>query len=76
MPLFWIVHSHNGQARVFLQEGAHMTFARIKASVTGHEGEFVEAHELDKKLERKIPKKMRGRVLSQKEATELLERLG
>jgi hypothetical protein len=76
MPLFWIVHSHNGQARVFIQEAVHITYARIKANVSGHEGEFFEALELTPKMAKRVPKRMIGRVLSQEEAKGLLEKLG
>jgi hypothetical protein len=61
---------------VFIQGAAHITFARIKASVSGHEGEFFEALELTPKMAKRVPKKMIGRVLSQEEAAKLLEKMG
>jgi len=39
-------------------------------------GKFVEAHTLDARRARKVPAKMRGRSLSGREVTELLDRLG
>ena len=47
-----------------------MIFARIKAAIAGFdEGTFVEAHALDAKTARKVPKKMIGRVLSPREVS-------
>jgi hypothetical protein len=66
-----------GKTCVYFQDAAHVVHARIKASFSGHEGEFVDAHELDAKTVKKVPKKMIGRVLSQEERRRaLLERLG
>ena len=53
-----------------------MITARIKASIAGFdEGTFVEAHALDAKTARKVPKKMIGRVLSPREVRALLDRM-
>jgi hypothetical protein len=50
--------------------------ARIKASIAGFdEGTFVEAHALDAKTARKVPKKMIGRALSAREVSALLNRM-
>jgi hypothetical protein len=76
MPLYWLVTEHEGERLVYIQEASALVIACMKAKLNGHDGIFVEAHELDAKMTRKIPKKMIGRVLSQEEATELLERLG
>jgi hypothetical protein len=40
----------------------------VKAAMLGQKGEFQEGHQLDAKTARKIPKKMIGRSLSQREA--------
>ena len=75
MPLFWIVHELDGKRRIFIvQAGAPIT-ARIKASIAGFDGTFVEAHMLDERRARKVPKKMIGRELSDHEVRALLERL-
>jgi hypothetical protein len=48
----------------------------LKASIAGFDdGVFVEAHMLDAKTARKVPKKMIGRVLSPREVSALLDRL-
>lgn len=75
MPLFWVVNKHDGELRIFLQQSSHVVHARIKANISGHEGEFVEAHELDPKTAKNVPKKMIGRVLSQVEAVGLLKKI-
>ena len=76
MPLFWIVHEIDGKRRIFIQEAGALITARIKASIAGFDdGEFVEAHALDAKTARKVPKKMIGRVLSPREVSALLKRL-
>ena len=75
MPLFWIVHEIDGKRRIFIQEAGALITARIKASITGFDGEFVEAHTLDAKTARKVPKKMIGRALSPREVSALLDRM-
>jgi hypothetical protein len=75
MPLFWIVHEIDGKRRIFIQEAGALITARIKASIAGFDGEFVEAHALDAKTARKVPKKMIGRALSPREVSALLKRL-
>jgi hypothetical protein len=75
MALFWIVNKHEGARRVFLQEGSYVVMARLKANLAGHEGEFVEAHDLGAAMARKVPKKMIGRVLTADEAEKLLEKM-
>lgn len=74
MPnLFWIVHEHEGSRKVFIQPASYLIFARMKAALAGfYEGEFVEAHKLDEKMTKRLPKKMIGRVLMQDEAESLL----
>ena len=44
--------------------------------IAGLEGEFIEAHMLDAKRARKIPKKMIGRVLSPSEVSPLRRTCG
>ena len=74
MALFWIVHEI--ERCVFIQEAGALIFARLKAAIAGFEdGVFVEAHMLDAKTARKVPKKMIGRALSPREVSALLKRL-
>ena len=75
MPMFWIVHRVDDAPTVFLQNADAAVFARLKAAITGFPGTFVEIHALDQKTEKKVPKTMVGRVLSQTEAAMLLNRL-
>lgn len=53
-----------------------MIFAKVKAAIDGFTGTFVEAHELDARSARKIPRTMIGRTLTARQATALLKRLG
>lgn len=48
---------------------------RLRASLAGFGGEFIEAHELDAERAQNVPAKMIGRSLSGPEAAELLDRL-
>ena len=76
MRLYWLVHKYNGQRRVFIQQASSMVSARLQARTMGHEGEYLEGHELQAKTARRLPLDMIGRVLSRDEAAGLLERLG
>ena len=51
--------------------------ARMRAALAGlDQGEFTEGHELDGKTERRVPKAMIGRRMSQEEAKRLLAKFG
>ena len=76
MALFWIAKTHDGKQTYFIQEGSTALFASLRASIAGHEGTFEEAIELDAKTARRVPRKMIGRVLTQREAEVLLRRMG
>ena len=66
----------DGEPRVFIQEANTGIFARMQASIAGHQGDFSVMHELDERTHKKVPKKMIGRVLTAKEAKALLKRFG
>jgi hypothetical protein len=74
MHHFWIVNETDDGKRVFIQEAGDILNARLKASVAGFEGRFVEAHQLQAKMVKAIPAKMLGRVLTQDEAARLLKK--
>lgn len=76
MALFWIVQEIEGERRVFIQEAGSLIFARLRAAIAGLGGKFVEAHVLDDKRAQRVPKKMIGRALSDREAYALLDRIG
>ena len=61
---------HRRCCRADLRPAARAAIAGLPAET------FREIHALDAKLARKAPKRMIGRVLSQREAEELLDRLG
>lgn len=77
MPLFWIVHEIDGKPTVFIQDASTLLYARLAAARAGFDApaNFVEAHKLDSKMEKKVPKNMRGRALRPGEAKRLLERM-
>lgn len=75
MPLFWIAHRIGGAPSIFIAEANTKLYARLAAARAGHAGEFAEAHELDVRTAKKIPKAMIGRALSQKEAAALVKKL-
>lgn len=76
MALWWIVNQEGGKPSIVVQEAGDVITARLKAKLVGHEGDFAEAHRLDTKMAKKVPKDLVGRVLSQKEAMRLLKKLG
>lgn len=75
MPLFWIVSETEAGKTVFIQESGDLLMARVKASMAGLEGKFVEMHQLSPTMARTIPKKMQGRPLTIEEAGRLLKRM-
>ena len=73
MPLYWL--RHNNQISVVIEPGAPLIHARMRAALANlDQGEFTEAHELDRKW--RVPKEMIGRRLSQEEGKRLLAKLG
>jgi len=75
MLLFRIVHQQDGERRVMICEAGALIFARIEAGKAKFGGTFVEAHELDPKMAKRIPRKAIGRTLTLDEAAALLDRL-
>jgi hypothetical protein len=73
--LFWLVFKAD-DISVTIQPAGHIIEARMRAMLANAPGEFQEGHELDDKTAKKVPKRMIGRVLSRKEATALLTKLG
>ena len=74
--LFWLVFKSGNDRSVIIQPAGTIIVARMRALLAGIEGEFQEGHELDAKTAKKVPKRMIGRVLSRKDATALLKKLG
>ena len=73
MPLYWLCYRHNNQIAVVIEPGASIVHARMRANLAGlGEGTFTEGHELDGKTEKRVPKAMIRRRLSQDEAKRLL----
>ena len=77
MPLYWLCYRHNNQVSVVIEPGTSLVHARMGAGLAElDEGEFTEGHELDRKIEKQVPKAMIGRRLSQEEAKRLLAKFG
>ena len=75
MALFWLVHEIDGERRVMIREDTNVFFADVKAAIDGFRGTFVEAHALDAKTAKKIPKRMIGRTLTLDKAAALLDKM-
>jgi hypothetical protein len=74
MLLYWLCYRHNNQISVVIEPGASPIHARMRAALVGlDEGEFTEAHELDRKW--RLSQAMIGRRLSLEEAKRLLAKL-
>ena len=74
MYLYWLCYRHDRQISVVIEPGSSLVHARMRAALDGlDEGTFAEGHELNGKIERKLPKDAMSRRLSQKEAVQLLE---
>jgi hypothetical protein len=69
-----VVHEVAQERRVFIQEAITAPWYESKRQSLVMRG-VSECYERDTKTGRKIPKKMQGRVLSQTEAKELLEKV-
>jgi hypothetical protein len=76
MSLYWLCYRHNNQIAVVIEPGASLMHARLRAGLAGlDEGTYTEGHELDRQTEKRVPKAMIGRRLSQEEAKRLLANL-
>jgi hypothetical protein len=77
MALYWVAKiDDDGETTYFIQEATTPLYAHLRAAIAGHRGKPSDVIQLDAKTARKVPKKMIGRVLSQKEAEALLARMG
>jgi len=77
MHLFWLVFSDGDHIQVLIQPASTLIHARVHAGLAGMDNNhFIEGHELDAKTERRVPKTMIGRRLSQREAKKLLVSFG
>jgi hypothetical protein len=73
--MYWLTFETSGDVQVRIVQANHLLLARMKAGMAGQKGAFQEGHQLDAKTAGKIPEKMVGRSLSQKEATALLKQI-
>jgi hypothetical protein len=73
--LFWLVYGESPSITLFIQPAETMVFAQLKASIAGMEGKCKEIYALDAKMARKVPKKLIGKALNQKQANALVKKL-
>jgi hypothetical protein len=75
--VFWLTFKTSNGVCVVLQPASSLIWARVHAATKNglEPGSFIEGHQLDKKLIKKIPKDMIGKPLSSKQAQQLLKKL-
>lgn len=74
--MFWLVYQTDAGTFIVLQPASDVIYARLRAALADlAEGTFIESHELETKMAKKIPKNLIGRRLTQDEALALLNRL-
>lgn len=79
MILIWLVYRDAaGRRVVMILRAGGIVLARLRAALSGldHGNEFVEAHELDAKTAKRVPKSAIGKRLSQREAAKVLAAIG
>ena len=75
MSLFWIAKIADGETTYFLPEANTPLYASLRSAIAGHDGKPTDIIALDAKTARKVPKKLIGRILTQREAEALLKKL-
>lgn len=74
--MFWLVFEEDGDLSVVILAASALVYARLEAHRRDlAAGRFIEAHQLDEKMVRRVPKNMIGRRLTQTEAEKLLSLL-
>lgn len=74
--MWWMVFEQKGERYVWIEEGSNLMTARLKASMAGHTDGFVEGHELNAMMVRKVPKSAVHKRLNDTEARKLLNKMG
>lgn len=74
--LFWLVFKRKVDVVVLVQPANDIITARMRAMLSGIEGEFQEGHRLDAKTACKVPMSQIGKALTAREARTLLKKLG
>ena len=76
MPsLFWLVFKKNTDTILVIEPGGTMDFAQLKASIALGDAKYQEGYELTPTMARKVPKKLIGMPLDQKQANALVKKL-
>ena len=74
-PRYWILHKRDEGVELMVVRGHSLEHARLKAGLDGLEGYYVQGHQLDAKISKKMPEALIGQVLNQKKAAALLRTL-
>ena len=73
MHLYWLSYHHEGRVDVVIQPALSLMHARLQVALADlDEGAFGEGHQLDPKIEKRVPMKMIGIRLPTEEAVKLL----
>ena len=73
--IFWLVFKQGNEVAVIIQPAGEIITARMRAMLSGIEGEFQEGHRLETKMAKKVPKALIGKILSRTQAAALLKKL-
>jgi hypothetical protein len=75
--MWWLVYERQGKRCVWLEEDSSLVGARMKVTMATKQSDgFLEAHKLDRKMVRKVPKDLTRKWLSTAQARKLLDQLG
>jgi hypothetical protein len=73
MRLYWLSYHHEGRVNVVIQPGLSLMHARLQVALADlDDGTFGEGHQLDPKIEKRVPMRMIGVRLATEEAVKLL----
>lgn len=74
--MWWTVYETQEGRVIIIQKASALIYARLIIEAGKQDWSFIEAHELDDKIAKRIPKNMQGRPLTMKEAGRLLKKIG
>jgi len=73
MHLYWLSYHHQGRVDVVIQPALSLMHARLQAALANlDDGKFGEGHQIDPKIEKRVPMKMIGTRMTTEEAVKLL----
>ena len=73
MHLYWLSYRHEGRVNVVIQPELSLMHARLQVALADlDDGTFGEGHQLDPKIEKRVPMNIIGVRLATEEAAKLL----